>query len=198
MQEIWKDIPDYEGLYQASDLGQVRSLNREVPMFHGLIKRKTTRKLRGKIIRQYKNKNGYMSVSLSANGKHKTHRVHRLVMLSFVGVPPNEKNINHKDGNKANNCLSNLEYVTRSENQIHAYTILGVKAKGPKIYGEKNHASVLTRNQVVEIHRMSKSGKSHRSIARYFDITHQAVGYILRGRNWPHIHQMIQSGSIHL
>lgn len=118
LDEIWKDIPGYEGLYQASTKGRIRSLDREVSTYdintHGL----TKRIIPGKILSpgktgDYRN---YYLVALYKNGKKQNFRVHYLVMLTFVGPRPDGMDINHIDENGLNNELSNLEYVSRSYN----------------------------------------------------------------------------------
>lgn len=104
--EIWKPIEGFEGLYEVSNLGRIKS-----------IKRNTTK---GGILKLYTNKqNGYVYAGLTKNNRRKTFRVHRLVMSTFVGW--SELQVNHIDGDKTNNKLSNLEYCTGSENMIHAY-----------------------------------------------------------------------------
>ncbi len=106
--ESWKDIPDYIGLYQVSDLGNVRSLPRA-----------TTK---GVVLKQYVNrKNGYCYVSLSKNNNKKTKRVHVLIAEAFLGEKNKKIQVNHIDGNKKNNSIDNLEYCTQSENMKHAY-----------------------------------------------------------------------------
>lgn len=105
MKEIWKDIKGYEGLYQISNLGRVKSLCYQ----HG----KTP-----KILKQAKDYDGYCLVSLSKNGKHITAKVHRLVAEAFIGH--SDLQINHKDENKSNNNLSNLEYCTPKYNSRYS------------------------------------------------------------------------------
>lgn len=102
--EEWRDIPGYEGYYKVSNLGQVMSRWRGVGRW-SLLKIKTK-------------PNGYKFVCFSQKYKAKYYHVHRLVMLAFVGE--SGLHVNHKDGNKENNRLENLEYVTRTENQQHA------------------------------------------------------------------------------
>lgn len=97
--EIWKDIKGYEGLYQVSNLGRVRN--------------KKTKK----ILKTWLNQYGYIRVSLHKNGKQKWHLVHRLVYEAFIGEIPNGMQVNHKDENKENNVLSNIDtLMTCKEN----------------------------------------------------------------------------------
>ena len=110
--EIWKDIKGYEGQYQVSNLGYIKSSY----MWTGdkYIKRE-------KILRNVLYKNGYLYVSLSKDGKVKRFKVNRLVAEAFIENPYNLPITNHKDGDKTNNCVSNLEWCTYGENLSHAY-----------------------------------------------------------------------------
>tara|TARA_R110000744_G_scaffold102377_7_gene196941 strand:+ start:392 stop:898 length:507 start_codon:yes stop_codon:yes gene_type:complete len=113
MKEIWKDIPDYEGSYQVSDLGNVRSLDRVIPHNgHGTYKRK------GSIFKPCNNVGGYLLVVLSKNRKQKTHKVHQLVAIAFLGHKPCGMTlvVDHLDDNKLNNRADNLQLVTNREN----------------------------------------------------------------------------------
>lgn len=100
--EEWKDIEGFAGLYQVSNCGRVRSLRK------------------GILLRPAKNKFGYMYCALSKNGKLHGKKVHRLVAQAFVENPLKRTQVNHKDGNKANNNADNLEWCTYSENTMHA------------------------------------------------------------------------------
>lgn len=106
--EIWKDIEGYEGLYQVSDLGRVKSLIR----YHNTSWRILTPRLQH---------NGYLMVTLSKNNIKNQISVHRLVAFTFISNPENKKCVNHKDGNKQNNTLANLEWVTNRENSAHHF-----------------------------------------------------------------------------
>lgn len=106
-QEIWKDIEGYEGLYQVSNFGRVKSLNK----YHHK---------REQILKPNLKSDGYYETSLSKNSKPKWVRTHRLVAQAFIPNPENKPQINHKDGNKLNNCIENLEWVTNKENIDHA------------------------------------------------------------------------------
>lgn len=111
-EEIWKDVVGFEGMYQVSDLGRVRGLNR--------ITRNnatSTKNIKGKLLTPYKNDNGYMMVCLSNPNYNKRHyRVHRLVAEAFLPNPHNYTDVNHKDEMKHNNNVTNLEWCNRSYN----------------------------------------------------------------------------------
>ena len=117
MEEVWKDIKGYEGMYQVSNLGRVRSLNR-------IITNKNKKyEIKGKIISNSTSKLGYKKVTLQSNGERKTFQVHRLVAQTFINNPNDKPQVNHIDGDKANNQVHNLEWVTSSENITHAFAI---------------------------------------------------------------------------
>lgn len=113
MEEIWKNVEGYEGVYEVSNLGRVRSVDRYVLMIDG---RKQFKE--GKMLAQIKRRKGqnYLSVGLWKNNKLKTCLVHRLVAKAFIPNVTNKHFINHKDENPENNCASNLEWCTALEN----------------------------------------------------------------------------------
>ena len=113
--EIWKDIPGYEGLYQISNFGQVKSLKRLVSNGNGI------RSIEEKKLKQRKWEGHYFQVKLSKNGKVKTHYVHKLVATAFLDNPNNYQIINHIDGNGFNNNIENLEWCTQKYNVNHAW-----------------------------------------------------------------------------
>lgn len=118
MKEIWKDIKDYEGLYQVSNFGRVRSLN------HYIKQKNNSKKLyKGQILKPHSNHsgNGYYIIGLFKNNKRKSFLVHRLVAEAFIDNPENKPEVNHKDGITINNSVDNLEWATRREQMIHAY-----------------------------------------------------------------------------
>ena len=112
MIEKWRDIPEYEGIYQVSNLGNVKVLDRVV---NSAIKHSDKVKRIGKTLKQY-NKNGYMQVTLTINTKRKYYNVHRLVAQAFIDNPQNLPQVNHKDENKLNNNVNNLEWCTAKYN----------------------------------------------------------------------------------
>lgn len=101
--ENWKNVPGYETLYLISDLGNVKSLHTN------------------KILKPSVDKYGYCRFSATKNKRQKTLRIHRLVGELFIPNPNNLPQLNHKDGNKSNNCKNNLEWSTDSDNKLHAY-----------------------------------------------------------------------------
>lgn len=118
MKETWKDIPDYEGLYQVSNFGKIKSLYN--------YKRNGTNILTPKIRR------GYYQIGLRKNKKRKWIAVHRLVALAFIPNPNNYKCVNHKDENTLNNNIDNLEWCTHKYNNCYGTRIERVKEKTSK------------------------------------------------------------------
>lgn len=109
--EEWKAIPGYEGFYEASSFGRIRSLPRSVKTRHGGIAKKN-----GRILKPSKNSCGYVNYGLSKNGSQKTCSGHILVATAFLGDKPVGFVVDHIDRDKSNNCLKNLEYVSSAEN----------------------------------------------------------------------------------
>ncbi len=118
--EVWKDVEGYETLYQVSDLGRIKSLSRI----------QSTRKIISEeiIMVGYIKPNGYKTFTLHKDKKKTTFLIHQIVAKAFIPNPDNRTQINHKDGNPLNNNIDNLEWCTQSENNFHAYRVLGKKA----------------------------------------------------------------------
>lgn len=120
MEEIWKDIPEWEGFYQASTFGRVRSVDRVLMTqnSHGFL---SPREHKGKIISPNTNNRGYLYLCLCKdNNHHWFAKVHRLIAMTFLPNPNHLSDVNHKDGDKLNNKVDNLEWCSHSENQKHA------------------------------------------------------------------------------
>lgn len=161
--EMWREIPETD--YSVSNLGRVAS-----------------RKRGGwKALRPGRNSDGYQTVQLLFGGVSHSHTVHSLVALAFAGDKPSPKHeVNHKDGDRANNRADNLEWVTRSANQIHRYRVLGHGAPS----GERSGKSKLDAAKVKEIRRRLSVGDTQLSIARDIGISKSAVMFINTGRTW--------------
>ena len=131
--ETWKQVPGYEGLYEVSNLGRVKSLGRP-------------RCLRGgRILKQQDNGFGYLLCQLCKAGKRRMASTHRLVAAAFIPNPDDKPQVNHKDGCKHNNRADNLEWCTNSENQLHKFRVLGCKSYG----GPKKHKVICCETGVV-------------------------------------------------
>lgn len=136
MVEIWKDLIGYKGLYQISTKGRVKSLSR-VCNTKKMKDGKYSKAIRNeKILKGYKNTNGYMKVNLTKDNKLKGYSIHRLVALTFILNIENKPQVNHIDGNKENNFVNNLEWVTNNENQQHAIDI-GLKSYPVYMFDKK-------------------------------------------------------------
>ena len=155
MKEIWKDVEGYEGLYKVSNEGRFYS------SFGS-----------GRILKPCVGGSGYLTLALWKNKEPFTKTAHRLVALAFIPKIEGKNDINHKDGNKLNNNVLNLEWATRSENMIHAYRT-GLRGK-------------VTENQALEI-RALKGQISEREIAKNFGFSQSLINNILNRKTWKHI-----------
>lgn len=163
-QEIWKDIKEYEGLYQVSNLGRVRSCKREIKMrnqFTGI----------EYYLNPWTDNKGYKRADLMKNGKKKSKQVHRLVAEAFIENPYNKPQVNHIDGNPKNNNVSNLEWNTAKENSQHAIRT-GLKV----------------RTRAIPVIQLSKEGdfiKTWKSIAlaqKQLNITNGKISECCKGK----------------
>lgn len=115
--EVWKDIKGYEGLYKVSNLGRIKSIQRKVKY------QNSERNVNERIKKTFVGNQGYERVELSKDGKNKKYSVHRLVANAFLDEINDNLEVNYIDGNKLNNCIKNLEWCTRSQNERHAYYV---------------------------------------------------------------------------
>jgi NUMOD4 motif/HNH endonuclease len=167
LEEIWKRINGYEE-YEISNLGRVKSFKHD---------------RKGKIMKP-KFSGEYLAVTLCADGQQERKTIHRLVAEHFIPNPSGLPWVNHKDGNKLNNKVTNLEWVTPSENNNHAYKI-GLK-KGVK--GEKHGRSKLNEIDVITIYHLAKSEVIPiKKIANKFGVTFQTVSDIKLEKRWKHL-----------
>lgn len=167
LEETWKRINGYEE-YEISNLGRVKSFKRD---------------RKGKIMKP-KFSGEYLAVTLCADGQQERKTIHRLVAEHFIPNPSGLPWVNHKDGNKLNNKVTNLEWVTPSENNNHAYKI-GLK-KGVK--GEKHGRSKLNEIDVITIYHLAKSEVIPiKKIANKFGVTFQTVSDIKLEKRWKHL-----------
>ena len=160
MKELWRNIDGYKEMYQISSFGRVRSYKYTEP----------------RILKPRVNSGGYKYVNLSIDGKYKSICIHRLVAQHFLGK--SNLTVNHKNGNKLNNCVDNLEWISASENFIHA------KNNGLLACGERNGRSKLTERDVKVIRYKHSIGKSSRSLSREFGVSRDVIFKIINNLNW--------------
>ncbi len=196
MEEIWKDIKKYEGLYQVSNLGRIKRIR---------FINNVTNKPQERIISVNKIDNlGYRTTCLCKNNKRKYKRVHRLVAETFISNPNNLPCVNHIDGNKTNNTISNLEWCTHSQNTSHALSNglidnakhrIAVKnnmkiaheyCKKHHLYGgEHHHNAKLKEKDVIEIKRIYKNQEMLiKQIALTYGVSTSTISRIIHKKSW--------------
>lgn len=176
MNEIWKDIEGYEGLYQVSNLGRVKSLSRKINCRNG-----HTRISRERILAPIVLMTNYVAVYL---GKKNPKLVHRLVAQAFHQNNENKREVNHINGIKPDNRAENLEWVTPSENKIHAFK----NSLNVSIKGEARHNSKLTEDEVIQILQLNTMyGLKQKMVAKEYGISTGWVNHIIKRKVWRHI-----------
>jgi hypothetical protein len=189
--ESWLPVAGFEHRYEVSDQGRIRNSD-------------------GLIMRLYILPAGYLHIPLRKDGAYKDFLVHRLVATAFLKPVEGKSNVNHKDGIKAHNYQSNLEWVTHAENASHA-ALNGLTSSGERhseimkrrdlrgdknpsrlhpermARGSNNGASKLTEEQVAQIKRRYTNGETQTSITKDFNVSRPMIGYIVRGQWWKHI-----------
>lgn len=181
MSEIWKPVLGFEKFYEVSNLGRVKSLYRHIKRSDG-----TDLRLNERILKPglsgYPGSQYYMVV-LTAKGKKRTAKVHRLMCESFYGIDSTKKYVNHIDGNKQNNLISNLEWCTSSENQKHAYKT-GLRQRN---VGITNGRCKLNEATVRTIKSLLRTDMPQIDIARHLGVNVVRVNSMKAGRTWTHI-----------
>lgn len=153
MIEEWKPVVGYEGLYEVSSLGRVRSLDRFYYRLH-----------KGKVLSPTKDRYGYLTVTLNCNGKSKTIKIHRLVAQAFIENPDNLPQVNHKDENPSNNNVDNLEWCTAKYN--NNYGTRQERYRNTML--EKGHWSGLSREEYEKKRYQENKDKRKDSQRKYY------------------------------
>jgi len=169
--EEWKDIKGYEGLYQVSSYGRIKSIDRPIP-YKG--RSDKNRIIKGKMKVPTTTDKGYLKVTIFKNGKGKTREIQRIVAETFIPNPLNKEQVNHIDGNKTNNHVENLEWATVHENMWHSVHVLKNVIKSvekydlegnyiatyesAKLAGEANHIKACSISNVIYGRRNSAGG----------------------------------------
>ena len=168
---IWKDIKGFEGLYQVSTYGRVRSVNRIIKYSDGRIREYPEVELIPSI-----GTNGYFGVSLHVNNKKNRREIHRLVAESFLENPEGKLEVNHINGFKLNNKVNNLEWSSRQENMNHAISTGLHNQKG------ENHSQVkLSNDDVFWIRERYKAGYKPKTIAEIYSVSDGHIREIVKG-----------------
>lgn len=171
MKEIWKDVVGYEGYYQVSNLGRVRSVPRRVARDNNGF----TRHVDGRVMKGTDNGHGYLIVSLNREGKRKNHYIHRLVAAAFCENPDVKPHINHLDHNRSNNVCSNLEWCTVRENIGYSAHLM----RHPKVKAKKSNTGIKyicrTKNKGREVYKVCHKQKR---INRHFKTLDEAVSFL--------------------
>jgi hypothetical protein len=172
MEEKWKDIKGYEGLYQISNLGRVKRLKRKFQTYNHLTKRYNTRIIDEKILKGTINK-GYNRICLTKDGIEKNHFVHRLVIENFVREVKDNENIDHIDCNKLNNNINNLEIVLVQENNLRAFNN-GLR--------KKTKAAIQPIYLIDDNNNIIKEYKSMNCASKELGINSSHIGRMLKGQ----------------
>lgn len=174
--EIYKDIIGYEGLYQISNFGMVKSLQKKINKKNGATV------IFPEVILKQSIRSGYKCVCLYKIKSKQSFSVHRLIAIHFIENPLNKPQINHKNGIKTDNIIDNLEWVTAKENSIHSY--LNNLSKGN--IGEKNGQSKLTDEKVLLI-RNSRYKISRKDLSKITGVSIKHIDRIRSKERWAHI-----------
>jgi len=171
--EIWKDVKCYEGIYQVSNLGKIKGIERKTSNGKGFYIKKEY------ILQQHKQRTGYLYVHVSQNNIGKTLMVHKIVGENFIEKIEGKKYLNHIDGNKLNNSVNNLEWVTAKENGEHAAKLF------LKAYGENHPFSKLKEKDVLYIYNSFLNGiKTRQQLCTEFNVHLSSVYAITVKKSW--------------
>lgn len=174
--EEWRDIKGFEGYYQASNSGQIRSVDRFV-----LRKDGRYQICKGRILRPFQGTTcNYLSIQFSKDNIPSKHLIHRLIAYTFLDLNPESKlEVNHKDGNRHNNSVDNLEIVTHQQNIDHSIRT-GLKND----YGENHKNAKITNADAEEMRQMWRRGVLQKDIAECFGVSKQLVNCVINYKTY--------------
>lgn len=176
--EIWKDVPGYEGQYQVSDQGRVRSLARTVVVPRTKWGRQGTRKINEAVMSLQTDQRNRVFVALRRDGSAKRFTVASLVAAAFIAPRPEGLLVLHGDGDSTNNCVNNLRYGDHVDNMADA------RQHGTLTQGEKQWLSKLTADEVKFIRITNLSGNY---LASQYGVTPACISAIRQRKNWKHV-----------
>ena len=182
MEEIWKDVIGYEGIYAISNFGNVKSLDRKI---YNSVYKKGYAYTKGKYMYKNKDKDGYLTVGFFKDKKMKTFKIHRLVAIHFL-EPNNYKTIvNHKNGIKSDNRVENLEWCTNSENLKHAYDTLGIVNKVRKL--SEDDVNYIIQNFKHGVNQFDR-GTCH-ILASKFNVSYMTIYNVIKNKTYIKLKQ---------
>lgn len=174
MSEVWKEIPETEGRYQASNLGRIRTVGRKD-------RRGNIVSIEPKLKKRFKNPHGRFMTPIIMNGVCRNKFISRLVLSAFCGPCPKGLEAAHLDGNRTNDRIENLKWVSSKDNNSHKV------AHGTDIRGEKGGLAKLTTAQVLNIRDRIKKGEMMTVLAKEFSVSPRAISLIRDGQTWRHL-----------
>ena len=178
--EIWIDVKGYEFLYKISNLGNIKSLKREVSNGNG------TRIIKEKLLKPVKDDIGRLNIALWKNNKYKNFKLSRLVLVNFVGECPEGMECCHNDGDCQNNNLNNLRWDSRKNNVLDKFK------HETMLFGEKITNSKLKEFQVVEILELLKTKNySQIEISKIYNVSQVVISKIKNKKLWKHLNNSI-------
>lgn len=177
--EIWKSIPS-TSFYEVSNFGRARALSRTVGTYHG------TRTKKSKDVALTDNGHGYKIFGTCINDRKKNYYIHRMVATLFIPNPLNLPEVNHKDGDKSNNHVDNLEWTDRQGNQDHA------SANDLIAFGERSSFAKLTEKKVLEILQRCAAGENIPAMAGEYGVRDTCIYRIRNGKRWRRVTQQFK------
>jgi len=180
MKEVWKDVKGFEETHLVSNTGAIRVKDRQVCRTTTYAGKEVTHTYtrKGKLLKPTYSLDGYLQVSIG----NTTYKVHRWVAQTFLTNPENKPQVNHIDGVKDNNLVSNLEWCTPRENVIHSYK-LGLACNK----GERHPRSILDENKVKLIRQLHSGGTTTKGLALRFGVCYSTIHKVITGKHWEHV-----------
>lgn len=173
--EIWKDVVGFEGYYQVSNLGRVRSVDRII-----LYKNGRQSFYKGQILKPRIARHGYYQLVLREPSVKKSFTVHLVVAPAFLGDRPKGFHVNHIDGDKLNNRVENLEYCSPKDNTHHAFRLGLCDTR----IGDNHHGAKLRDSDIPVIRDRVLQGHTHKAIAEDYGVCAATISHVVAGRNW--------------
>lgn len=181
--EIWKPVIGFEGIYEVSNKGRVRSLDRSVFIKKNHKNASYNRSKKGAQVKGRPDKDGYLCIYLGYEGGGRYKKVHRLVAEAFVKNPQGKKYVNHIDGNKTNNIVENLSWVTAKENTVHALSN-GLIKRGKR-------GPMMDAAYVVFFRFAANEGINYKKLSDIFGFSRVSIARAASGMKWKSIHEAL-------